>query len=154
MIRMILFTAFLSNHSLMAQNTSPDGSGTDYLRYVNPPKVVEDESSEVLIEKLIGLKLLPNADLFEHGVVTEGIDAKLLKRKLPDKVEKTLKTYIDKPVSLKSLDKMVKESIAAFRDSDQPIVDILLPEQDITAGTIQLILVEKTGGIRVDKTKP
>ncbi len=46
---------------------------------------------------------------------------------------------------------MVKEVIIAYRDGDRPVVDVLLPEQDITSGVVQLVVIEsELARIRVE----
>jgi len=62
-----------------------------------------------------------------------------------------LQSYLNKPVSLSSLDQMVKDVIVAYREGDRPVVDVLLPEQDITSGVVQLVVIEsKLARIRVE----
>jgi len=65
-----------------------------------------------------------------------------------------ISAYIGKPVSLASLDSMVKDTIRAYRASDRPVVDVLVPEQDITSGVVQLVVVEgRLGAVRVQGAK-
>jgi hemolysin activation/secretion protein len=69
----------------------------------------------------------------------------------PQKVGNVLTSYLGQPVSLASLDEMIKATIRAYRNSDRPVVDVMLPEQDITSGVVQLVVVEgKLNRIRVE----
>ncbi len=69
----------------------------------------------------------------------------------PQKVGDVLTSYLGSSVSLASLDEMIKATIRAYRNSDRPVVDVLLPEQDITSGVVQLVVVEgKLNRIRVE----
>lgn len=69
----------------------------------------------------------------------------------PQKVGDVLTGYLGGSVSLASLDKMIKATIRAYRNSDRPVVDVMLPEQDITSGVVQLVVVEgKLNRIRVE----
>lgn len=69
----------------------------------------------------------------------------------PQKVGDVLTSYLGSSVSLASLDEMIKATILAYRRSDRPVVDVMLPEQDITSGVVQLVVVEgKLNRIRVE----
>lgn len=37
---------------------------------------------------------------------------------------------------------MVREAVVAYRKSDLPVVDVLVPEQEITSGILQLVIIE------------
>lgn len=69
----------------------------------------------------------------------------------PREVGTVLSAYLNQPVSLASLDAMLKDAIRAYRAGGRPVVDISLPEQDITSGVVQLVVVEgRLGRIRVE----
>lgn len=69
----------------------------------------------------------------------------------PQKVGDVLTSYLGTSVSLASLDEMIKATIRAYRNSDRPVVDVMLPEQDITSGVVQLVVVEgELNRIRVE----
>jgi len=69
----------------------------------------------------------------------------------PPEVGAVLSAYLNQPVSLASLDAMLKDAIRAYRGGGRPVVDISLPEQDITSGVVQLVVVEgRLGRIRVE----
>ncbi len=55
-------------------------------------------------------------------------------------------TYIGQEVTLARLQELTSGIIQAYRSSDYPLVDVYLPEQDITKGKIQLIVREAVLG--------
>ncbi len=69
------------------------------------------------------------------GVLTEGVE-------LPEKVQNSLAQYLGQALSLSVLDQMVREAVVAFRASDMPVVDVLVPEQEIKDGVLQLVVIE------------
>lgn len=69
------------------------------------------------------------------GVVTEGVE-------LPPKVYNTLASRVGQPLTLGGLNQMVREAVVAYRKSDLPVVDVLVPEQEITSGILQLVIIE------------
>ena len=106
---------------------------------------------DLLVNQLLGVVMVPTPGDVRpggwHGV--EGVWHDF--RDFPAEVGWALQNYIGKPVSLASLDRMVKDVIVAYREGDRPVVDVLLPEQDITSGVVQLVVIEsKLSRIRVE----
>lgn len=97
---------------------------------------------ELLVNQLLGVVLLPRpGDVRPDGWPgVEGVWHDF--DRFPPQVGRVLQSYIGRPVSLSSLDQMVREVIIAYRDGDRPVVDVLLPEQDITSGVVQLVVIE------------
>jgi len=106
---------------------------------------------ELLVNQLLGVVLLPRpGDVRPDGWPgVEGVWHDF--DRFPPQVGRVLQSYIGRPVSLSSLDQMVRDVIVAYRDGDRPVVDVLLPEQDITSGVVQLVVIEsKLGRVRVE----
>ncbi len=60
--------------------------------------------------------------------------------------------YLNQPVSLLSLNQLSREIILLYRSNKQPIIDVLIPEQKITNGTLQIVVIEgKIGQVRVQE---
>lgn len=121
--------------------------------YLAPDPVVGSGglSEEILVDYLRGVVVVPRpGDVRAEGWAgIEGIWHDF--DDFPEKVGETLNAYIGTPVSLASLDIMVKDVIRAYRDSGRPVVDVLLPEQDITPGVVQLVVIEgQLSRIRVE----
>lgn len=108
-------------------------------------------TDEYLVNQLLGVVLLPTpGDVRPDGWPgVEGIWHDF--DDFPRPVGLSLQNYIGRPVSLGSLDQMVKDVIVAYREGDRPVVDVLLPEQDITSGVVQLVVIEsELSRIRVE----
>lgn len=164
------------------QGTVVDQFGTEYLPEVAPASVMEEYASlsvdgndplvsrsggsvflpaqssglsnEVLVERLDGIVLVPTpGDVIPSGIPgVQGIWHDL--EAFPPKVGNALNAYIGQSVSLASLDQMVRDTIQAYRASDRPVVDVLVPEQDITQGVVQLVVVEgRLDQVRVQGAK-
>lgn len=107
--------------------------------------------SDYLVNQMLGVVLVPRpGDVRPDGWPgVEGIWHDF--DDFPREVGLVLQSYIGKPVSLASLDQMVKQVIVAYREGDRPVVDVLLPEQDITSGVVQLVVIEsELARIRVE----
>lgn len=78
------------------------------------------------------------------GVSSEGVD-------LPPKVYSELESRVGSPLTLGSLNQMVRDAVVAYRRSDLPVVDVLVPEQEITSGVLQLVIIEgRLGDVLVE----
>ncbi|MCG8651901.1 MAG: ShlB/FhaC/HecB family hemolysin secretion/activation protein, partial [Pirellulales bacterium] len=54
--------------------------------------------------------------------------------------------YLGGEVTLRNLNQMSRDLILYYRDRGQPVVDIFVPEQRITAGTVQIVVLESRVG--------
>ncbi|MEM9017707.1 MAG: POTRA domain-containing protein, partial [Verrucomicrobiota bacterium] len=80
------------------------------------------------------------------GVVTEGVD-------LPPRVLAVFESRIGSNLTLGDLNQMVRDAVLAYRRSDLPVVDVLVPEQEITTGVLQLVVIEgRLGDVLVEGT--
>jgi hemolysin activation/secretion protein/opacity protein-like surface antigen len=50
--------------------------------------------------------------------------------------------FLGQPVTLNSLDKLTSAVVQYYRDHDRPIVNVFAPQQNITNGFVQLVVVE------------
>lgn len=138
----------------MGVGQGPLKVNTDGQFYLNPDGAAIGNgglSEEILVDYLRGVVIVPRpGDVRAEGWAgIEGIWHDF--DDFPPKVGETINAYIGTPVSLASLDVMVRDVIKAYRDSGRPVVDVLLPEQDITPGVVQLVVIEGTlSRIRVE----
>jgi hemolysin activation/secretion protein len=54
--------------------------------------------------------------------------------------------YLGGPITLRRLNAMAREIILLYRRTGQPVVDVIIPEQNITGGTVQIVVVESRVG--------
>ena len=94
-----------------------------------------------LASNLRGILAIPNTRKVSRavagvsGVQSRGVD-------LPPKVVAVLESRIGEPLTLGSLNQMVRAAVLAYRKSDMPVVDVLVPEQEISSGVLQLVIIE------------
>lgn len=65
---------------------------------------------------------------------------------VPDDVRLMFADQIGQPLSLASLDSMLRSAIVGYQGSDIPVVDIAIPEQEITDGILRLDVLEARMG--------
>ncbi|MEM9399754.1 MAG: ShlB/FhaC/HecB family hemolysin secretion/activation protein [Verrucomicrobiota bacterium] len=116
---------------------------------VEEPEQEEEEvapphAEDVLVEKMTGLIIHDAMEdvILEYPPNEPGlmIDATLL-IKTADFKEMTDK-YIGQPVTLDSLDKLIDDIREFYKDKDFPVVDVAIPEQEISEGTVQIVIIE------------
>ncbi len=99
--------------------------------------------NEVLVDHLKGIFILSDPKQVRVKGVTstrtvEPGNVALAQR--PDFVV-AVQPYLGQPVSLKSLAEMTRTIVAFFREHDRPVVNVFVPEQSITSGFIQVVVV-------------
>lgn len=115
-------------------------------------KISNDET--VLVARLNGLVLLPALNgIKAGGVSATGINLSHLPDDHPD-LGRSLEEFLGKPVTLAELDRVSAAIVAAYRAAGHPLVDVLIPEQDITTGTVQVAVLEfRLGEVRTEGNK-
>lgn len=108
-----------------------------------PPLPPESDDERVVMPELRGLVFLSSTDQLSPSVLkTTGIDsskaALIQSLGLPDEV----KQAIGQPLSIKSLSQLTRAVVQHLRELDHPLVDVIVPEQDVTEGTVQIVVVE------------
>jgi hemolysin activation/secretion protein len=108
-------------------------------------------TDQVLIEKLKALVFVPNpasinaAGLEANGVVLKGVTVPGRPRFV-----QLASTYLGQQITGKKLNTLISDIILFYRNHDRPVVDVIVPEQEITNGVLQVVLLEgKVGAVTV-----
>lgn len=119
------------------------------------PEEEADKSIE-LLPSLKGLVFVPRpSDVRESG--RPGVKGVIVEN-VPLMDEETWSTRLadrfGAPLSMGGLHEIMREIINDYRDKGRPVVDVVVMEQDITSGVIQLAVVEaKVGQIQAEGAK-
>ncbi len=106
------------------------------------PAVKTSNDDSVLVARLNGLIILPSLNAVDAaGQSYNGLDTTRLPEEHPHLAE-TLEPFLGEPVTLARLDGISAAIVEAYRASGRPLVDVLIPEQDITSGTVQIVVLE------------
>jgi len=73
----------------------------------------------------------------EPGIVVKNIP--LLDN---DEFRAIIKPYLGKAISWRLISEMIRDTIMYYRSQDRPVVDVIPPQQDITNGVVQLLVIE------------
>ena len=116
------------------------------------PEVAADK---IILPDLKGIvvRTAPD-DVVKAGVSTSGVNVSALSGDQAAAVSKTLQSYIGKPLKRSDLAVISRAVIDALRKQGKPLVDATFPPQDVTSGTVQLLLMEfRLGKIGVSGNK-
>jgi hemolysin activation/secretion protein len=122
------------------KETSPGEPGT-------PPPAQPSESSEaerLIVPKLNGLVIVDSfAKIKAEGVApVQGLQVPDLPLFQTDEFKKIVDPYLGQEIRLKTIKKLEREIILYCRSKRTPIVDVILPEQVVENGVLQLLFVE------------
>jgi len=113
------------------------------------------DDKTVLLEQLKGVKFVrAAADVVKTGVSKPGIDVTDIKMLDTEGFRKIIEPYLGKKVTMRTISMMVRDTILYYQANDRPVVDVFVPEQEITGGTVQLMVVEaRVGEIKTEGFK-
>jgi hemolysin activation/secretion protein len=117
----------------------------------NESKSLSGSGTEVLVDKLKGVRLLANPkEVRKSGYKGQpGVDPGDVALAQGPDFPGVFTPYLGQPVTLTSLAQMTRSIVAYYRDHDRPVVNVYVPEQAITSGYIQVVVVES----RVEKVE-
>lgn len=126
----------------------PTGEGD--VAEAGPPAAEGDQ--RVVLERLRGVVFLASPEQVRpEGVEAfEGVRTQGLPLLEGQAFETLIEPYLGKPASLKSLNQLARDVVLYCREHDQPVVDVFVPEQDVTSGVVQVVVLKgRLGQVRV-----
>ena len=159
---LMLATAFLPTHSHAATDV-PDVPDVPDMQ-VNPdalPLICEEPppaeaKGAVLIPELKGIALMDSKEkLFREAHTFNGVDARRVEF-LGDSREfkQAICGWLNRPLTFDELNALSNRVVRFYREHSRPVVDVLAPEQDISQGTVQLLVLEgRVGSMRAEGNK-
>lgn len=106
----------------------------------------------VILPSLKGLRFVRGVgDVVKAGVETPGLDTSRVEGLDDPDLREQLEAYIGKPLTFGDLRAIGRAVIDAHRGRDEPLVDVAVPEQDVTGGTVQIVVTAfRLGEVRVE----
>jgi hemolysin activation/secretion protein len=125
----------------IAPNT-PEPYSQPVLSQTAPAKIAHDEDT-VIVPTLNGLVFFTHrTDLNPQGLSIKGLQIDGLPLLATDEFRSMTQAYLGHPLSMRSLNQLAREVVLYFNRHDRPVVDVLVPEQNIQTGTVQFLVVE------------
>lgn len=116
------------------------------------PHTVAGDDNKVLLPSLKGLVFIASRDaLRKNGRDDTGIVTTDVPDISADAFAAIMEPYIGQPVTLASLREITRKTVLYLRQHDRPLVDVMMPEQDISSGTVQILVLEgRLGKVEVE----
>jgi hemolysin activation/secretion protein len=105
----------------------------------------------VLIAKLKALVFVPTpAAVDKAGTAARGIVLKGVAVPSEPDFRKLASSYLGRRITGDKLNTLISDIILYYRNHDRPVIDVIVPEQEITNGGLQVVLLEgKLGKVTV-----
>ena len=127
-----------------------EGNGPQRVTIKSRDASAEVTDETVLIDSLEGVVIVHDPQSVNvSGAASSGVVAD--DELVPAGVSAAANKYVGSPVSLASLDRMTRDMVLAYRKAGRPVVNIVVPPQDITNGVIQIVaVVGRLGNVTVE----
>jgi hemolysin activation/secretion protein len=113
--------------------TLPDTSATD----------ASAADDRILVPVLHGLVFLSSQTALQtQGMATEGLHVTDVAMLETEEFRSLATPYLGRPLSLRALNRLTRDVVLYFRQHGRPVVDVLVPEQNISKGTVQILVLE------------
>lgn len=110
------------------------------------------EGQKVLVPALTGLAFVGGGDqVVKTGLSRPGVTVADGAVMDAGAFTALMTPYLGRPVTLDLLNEIVRKTVLYFREHDRPLVDVVVPEQKIASGTIQMVVMEfKAGAVTTE----
>ena len=122
---------------------------------IEQPEGVTRQREAVITSDLKGLVFVEKEDQIKaEGVAgVQGVVASSDLLQKPEFAER-MKAYFGKPVTLGGVEAITREVINYFREQGFPVVNVVVPQQTIKDGTIQILAIEaRVGRVKVENAR-
>lgn len=140
----------------IAPSPAPGKPGTiQTLPKVEPPEGTSKAREAIVTSELKALVFLENESLLKpEGLAgVQGVVASSELLRQPEFAER-MRKFFGKPVTLGGLDEITREVINFFREQGFPVVNVIVPQQTIRDGVIQLLAIEaRVGKVKVENAR-
>lgn len=148
------FSLVGQDYERIAPKTLPKNEESIQLPFQSP--IIEGGDDKVIVKTLKAIVLLNHQDEVRKEGIPEGEGVRGFGIGPREKFAlwKQFDRYWDQPVTLKSLNSLTRELVLFYRQNDQPVINVILPEQDITSGVVQLLVLEgRLGHVKAEENR-
>ncbi|TWU47130.1 ShlB/FhaC/HecB family hemolysin secretion/activation protein [Rubripirellula reticaptiva] len=118
------------------------------------PEAVEDD--RILVESLEAVVIVDTADKIATDETIDDLEGIHYRFDSNDslvhqsQVRSIVAAQIGQPITLRRINELTRDIIKQYRRCKQPIVDVVIPEQRVTGGTLHLVVIEsRIGSVKV-----
>lgn len=127
------------------------------------PRITISDDKKIIVKRLRAVRFVTRAEDVATGAALRkivGIDTKAVPLLDTREFHDLIKPFMGKGVSWNAIDRIVRQTIMYFRRKDRPVVNVVVPEQEMTdppgsqEGVLHLLVVEaRVGKIKVEGNK-
>lgn len=140
----------------IAPSPAPGKPGTvQTLPKVEPPEGATRAREAVIAAELKGLVFVEKEDHIKPEGIS-GVQGVVASSELLKKSEfaDRMKKFFGKPVTLGGMDEITREVINYFREQGFPVVNVVVPQQTVKDGVIQILAIEaRVGRVKVENAR-
>lgn len=105
-----------------------------------------------ILNRLEGLRFVSQArDVIPMGVHAQGLDVAAVPGLQDQKIRRRLAAYIGRPLTLGDLHTIQQAVIWWYRSQHHPLVDVAVPQQDVSTGVVQIVVTRfALGQVKVE----
>lgn len=147
-------SARAQTYEQVAPKTLPPAA-TPTLPAAAAPNAVPGADDQVIVPVLRGVVVVASQGAVQaQGVAVEGIDVAGVPLLEHGDFRSLATPYLGQPLTLRALNRLTREMVIYFRQHGLPVVDVLVPEQNVSSGTVQILVVEgRLGLVRTEGNK-
>lgn len=108
-----------------------------------PAVIGATKDNEVLLNKLKGIVFVPSPnDVAAGGTEASGVVFRGVKAPAAKNLQALMQPYLGQKLTRGKLNALINDVISFYRKHDHPIIDAIVPQQEITNGVVQLVILE------------
>src|ERR1041384_7175865 len=118
--------------------------GASAQKIPNPYVTMTNVDSHTIIARINGIVIVSALKEFNpDGVpLLAGLTVKNLPLLSDQKFQQLIDPYLSRPMNDEQMRRLQREIVLYYRTHDRPLVDVLYPEQDVSNGMLQIIVLE------------
>ncbi len=107
-----------------------------------PGPATKPGGNAVVVDDLRGMVFVDSQWALKESSEVKGIDVSGAKLLDNPKFVAQVSPFLGKPLTMDGLNEICRLVVLYCRGEDRPVVDAIVPEQDVTRGTVQILLLE------------
>jgi hemolysin activation/secretion protein len=119
------------------------------------PSTVAPNGTAVIIPGLKGVAFIANAsEIKAEGVAQPGVSVGNIALLQTPGFTDSITPFLGQPLTLDKLNDLTRQVLNFYRAHQHPLVDVVVPEQNLDQGTVQIVVTEfRVGEVKVEGNK-
>jgi len=116
-----------------------------------PAPTSQPQGNQVIVPQLQGLVFIDSPDKVRQTSTAHGVDVSQIALLNSPSFTAAASAYLGKPLTLSKLNEICQFVVVYCRGIDRPVVDAIVPQQDVTTGTVQILVLQgHVGKVRAE----